>query len=87
MLKRVNPFHSSELGTGWGLAILNSEEELHFIYSRQLQLEQAQYFGVGGSMRANSFSYSDYLPSNEGEVFFKIFGAHMCTDTPVFDFW
>ena len=58
------------LGEGWNPAILNSEEEFHFVWSKEMQIDD-EYVGVGGSTDSSEprFDYSEYLPNESGIIF------------------
>ena len=59
----------SGLGDEWNAAILNSEEEFHFLWSKELQIDDI-YVGVGGTTNSSTFSfdYSAYLPNDSGII-------------------
>ena len=66
-------FELSELGDGWGPSIINSEEELYFIWSRELQVQElAGYVGIGGSTNVpiGSFHYPHYRSNDTGSFIF-----------------
>ena len=65
--------HWSGLGDGWAAAILNSVDELRFLWAINMQINGAhEYTGVGGSTNSNSttsnLDFSDYLPDDTGEL-------------------
>ena len=66
-------FKLSELGDGWGPCIINSEEELNFIWSRELQVqERVSYVGIGGSTNSQGqgFFLPDYRSDGNGRFIF-----------------
>ena len=64
----------SELGDGWSPAILNTEEEVNFVLSRELQID-ANEFGIGGSTNStsSSFNYTEYIPDDTGKITLSIY--------------
>ena len=69
--------HWSGLGDGWAAAILNSVDELQFLWAINLQLNGLhEYTGVGGSTNSTVTNhdfypyvpFSEYLPDDTGEL-------------------
>ena len=60
----------SELGNGWGSALLESEAELNFIKEADRNISNAKSHWIGGSTNnccVLDIDHSDYIPDNTGE--------------------
>ena len=68
-----------ELGSGWSPAVLNSEEEFIFIFSRELQIDSND-FHIGGSTNTTNiyFNYTEYIPDDTGTIILSKY-RFLCT--------
>ena len=62
----------SGLGYGWHAAVIESQEELDYIYTQQQKFEDDHSYWVGGSVLSDgsevfTFNFSDYRQSQEYE--------------------
>ena len=65
-------FFPSEIGDGWGPAVLNLQQEHDFIREGQKTFSSSRTYWIGGSVNAESnvkIAYSDYLQNDSGTKF------------------
>ena len=69
----ISLHYLSDLGNGWGLAVLDTEEELAFIRESQNNLNNVQNYWIDGSTDRESSriaQYSQYLSNGSGNAIF-----------------
>ena len=63
----------------WTAAILNSEEEFHFVWPKNFQIDNHSFLGVWGTTNSIPvyFGYSEYIPNNTGIILLPLFSLNI----------
>ena len=63
--------HFADLGTGWGAAVLETENEYDFLKQGQKSFSKSDSYWINGTtdnMLGEAVSYSDYFHNNSGKL-------------------